>query len=116
MSKKRTKKKPTVSKMRLHKQAWSLARSMMEIHDKTFDRSLFNIHVHCPTCDMSYCQGADGQDQFCNECPYKPYEIDGEHCGCIKELQGTRTCQHCGGKHESISAQKRLGKRVRNHS
>lgn len=78
-----------------HAQAWTLARAMMEVHAQTFDRSLFNLHVHCKSCSMSYCQGGDGVDVFCKSCFYKD-------C-CQKDLTGFRNCQHCGGGHAKAS-------------
>jgi hypothetical protein len=100
MSKKRVKKKraPTVAKKTLHKQAWSLARAMMVVHAKIFDRSLCNKHVLCEVCNREYCQGFDGVDQYCIECPYKPYYVGELYMpNCQKELTGYRNCQKCGG-------------------
>jgi hypothetical protein len=74
-----------------HTKAWTLARAMMEVHEKSFDRSLCNVHVYCKECNQEYCLGFDGVDQFCRDCFYK-------NC-CQKECTGGRTCQHCkGGK------------------
>jgi hypothetical protein len=79
-----------------HRQAWNLARAMMEAHEKTYDRSLFNIHVYCDVCKREYCQGADSVDQYCIECPYKPYYVDDLYIpNCQKPCTGTRTCQKC---------------------
>lgn len=80
------------AKKALSKLAWSMARVMTKRTVSSADR---NKHVWCPTCKQGFCLGFDGIDQFCRDCFYKPYEIDGQHAGCIKECEGSRVCQHC---------------------
>jgi hypothetical protein len=58
-----------------------------------------NKKFYCRKCEMHYCLGFDGVDQFCHECPYnakRPPEIDDSlPFGCQKETEGGRICQHC---------------------
>ena len=64
--------------------AWKFARAMAKI---PVDKSNCNHKVWCKECKQAYCLGFDMVDQFCRDCFYKN--------GCVKEIQGDRTCQHC---------------------
>jgi hypothetical protein len=92
--KRRPKKPPSAKEKKLNDLAWKMARVMTR---RKFNDALCNKHVYCKVCQREFCLGFDGVDVYCETCYYKPYTIDGEHCGCVKACIGGRICQSCGG-------------------
>ena len=88
MSKRKKRKKSGGKKVpeEENKLCWDIAKVMT---NRKYPKELYNKRVYCKSCKQEYCLGFSGSDSYCADCYYND--------SCLKETDGGRICQNCGG-------------------